>query len=86
MHRLLGFCFVFLTGCSAGPQAPSFLILNSYFPSWLIASLFSLIIVIVFRFFLIKTKVDDCLPAAFFFYVACWLIVSMAITYFYSPR
>lgn len=85
---LLGLLLFFgsLAGCTSGAQSPDFLLLNSYFPSWLIGSLVALVLTVFIRFLLIKASIDDYLPWRFFVYVAIWLVFSMAFSYFYSPR
>lgn len=84
------FCLLIFTsslaGCASGAQSPDFLLLNSYFPSWLIGSILALVLTVVIRFVFVRSGVDDYLPFRFFVYVAIWLVFSMALSYFYSPR
>lgn len=75
-----------LAGCASGVQSPDFLFLNSYFPSWLVGAIAALLLTVVVRVVLIRCGVDDFLPFRFFVYVAIWLILTMAFSYFYSPR
>lgn len=75
-----------LAGCTSSPQAPAFLVLDSYFPSWLVGALAAFVVTVIFRALLIKTGVDDWIPARFWVYIAFWLSVSIAISYLYSPR
>lgn len=75
-----------MSGCSLSAQSPDFLVLHSYFPSWLVGALFALIATVALRYVLVKTGVDDHLPLRFFVYVGIWLIGTMAMAYLYSPR
>ena len=77
---------VFLTGCAAGGKAPDFLLLGSFFPSWLIGALIAVPVTMVLRALFIKSGIDDYLPFRFFVYVGFWLVFSMLFTYIYSPR
>lgn len=73
-------------GCASGGQAPDFLLLGSFFPSWLIGALIAVPVTVLIRSWLIKSGVDDYLPLRFFVYVGFWLVIAMLFTYFYSPR
>lgn len=75
-----------LSGCTLAAQSPDFLVLNSYFPSWLVGALIALVLTVVIRYGFIKAGFDDYLPFRFFVYVGIWLIFSMAFSYLYSPR
>ncbi|KUF41232.1 hypothetical protein AS359_10685 [Comamonas kerstersii] len=74
------------SGCTGTGQAPDFLILNSYFPSWLVGALVAMVITVCIRVLLIKLDLDDYLPFRFFVYTALWLSISIVFTYIYSPR
>ena len=79
-------CCGLLSGCSLGAQAPDFLILNSYFPSWLIGAIAATPVAVAVRYGLIRLGVDDYLPLRFFVYLGLWLILALAFAYLYSPR
>jgi hypothetical protein len=80
------FFILALTGCSIEKKSPDFLILNSYFPSWLVGGLIAIPITILARCILIKLGVDDFLPWRFFVYIGFWIIVTMVFFYINSPR
>lgn len=84
-YLLLAFSGI-LSGCAIGAQSPDFLLLNSYFPSWLVGALVAVVLTVLIRYGFIKIGIDDYLPFRFFVYVGIWLIFSMAFSYFYSPR
>lgn len=79
-------CCLLLTGCAVSAQSPDFLLLNSYFPSWLIGVFIAIPLTVLIRFGLIKAGIDDFLPFRFFVYVCIWLIIAMIFSYIYSPR
>lgn len=85
LRKLFLLISLLLTGCGSGDRAPEILILSSYFPSWLVASVISVPITVIFRFAMIKAGVDDYLPFRFVVYVCIWLIICMAIYYINSP-
>lgn len=75
----------FVSGC--GPaRAPSFLLLGSYFPSWLIGAGLSIPVTLLIRWGLVRAGVDDVLPARLFVYVCVAVIFTMAFAYYFSPR
>ncbi len=80
---LLG--LLMLTGCGQG-RAPSFLILGSYFPAWLVGVAISIPITVVIRAVLIRSGVDDALPARLLVYSGLCLLLTLAFTYAFSPR
>lgn len=75
-----------LSGCTLGPQAPDFLLLNSYFPSWLIGAIAATPVTVMVRYGLIRIGIDDFLPLRFWVYISFWLILALAFAYFFSPR
>ena len=74
------------SGCTSSGQAPDFLILNSYFPSWLVGAIAAIVITVCIRVLFIKLDLDNYFPFRFFVYAALWLSISIAFTYIYSPR
>lgn len=86
LTSLLLFASLLLSGCSFGAQAPDFLLLNSYFPSWLIGAIAATPITVVVRYGLMRVGIDDFLPLRFWVYISFWLILALAFAYFFSPR
>ena len=76
---------VSLSGCSEG-RAPSFLVLGSYFPAWLVGVAISIPITVVIRAVLVRSGVDDALPARLLVYSGLCLLLTLAFTYAFSPR
>lgn len=74
-----------LVGCSSA-RAPSFLLLGSYFPSWLIGAGVSIPFTLVVRWALIRAGIDDALPVRLLMYVCVALLFTMAFAYLFSPR
>lgn len=73
--------------CSAcGTRAPSFLLLGSYFPSWLIGLIISIPLTVLIRLGLIKAGIDDVLPLRLFIYTCVALIFTMIFAFIFSPR
>lgn len=79
---------VLLVGLMARPcaaeTAADFLVLGSYFPSWLIGAILAVPLTIALRYLLLRTGIDDFLPWRFLVYICFWLIFSMAFTYIYG--
>jgi hypothetical protein len=74
-----------LTGCNAS-RAPSFLLLNSYFPSWLIGCFIAVPVTLIIRHVLIRTGIDDLLPWRLLVYFCIGLLFTMVFAYYFSPR
>ena len=71
---------------AASPQAPSFQLLDSYFPSWLIGAGVAVPVVLCVRFVLIRSGIDDTLPWRLLVYVCLGVLFTMAFAYYFSPR
>lgn len=76
---------VLLSGCSEG-RAPSFLVLGSYFPAWLVGVAISIPLTIAIRSALIRTGIDDALPLRLLVYSCLCVLLTLAFTYAFSPR
>lgn len=74
------------TAAAASPQAPSFQLLDSYFPSWLIGAGVAIPVVLGLRYALIRTGIDDTLPWRLLVYVCLGALFTMAFAYYFSPR
>jgi hypothetical protein len=74
-----GLAVILLQGCSS---APSQNILGSYFPSWMVCALISLVVTVVVRGIFVKTGIDAVLPVPLIAYLglfaaftfAAWLV------------
>lgn len=75
-----------LSACNSGPQAPSFLLFDSFFPSWLIGVFVAVPITLVLRVILVRTGIDDVLPFRLLTYVCIGACIAMAFSFYYSPR
>ncbi len=75
---------IFCSGCAA--RAPSFLLLGSYFPSWLIGLIISIPITALIRLGFIRSGIDDVLPLRLFTYTCMALIITMIFAFVFSPR
>lgn len=83
----LGFTVLLSLLCSAcATRAPSFLLLGSYFPSWLIGLVISIPLTVLVRLGLIKSGIDDVLPLRLFVYTCVTLIFTMIFAFVFSPR
>lgn len=71
---------------AAGARAPSFLLFDSYFPSWLVGAFAAIPLTLVVRHVLIRAGIDDVLPWRLFVYVCLGLLFTMAFAYYFSPR
>src|ERR1700742_4119964 len=83
MCRMLsiGLCFtaILLVGCS---RAPSFNILGSFFPSWIVCGIIGILLTVAMRWFFVRVKLEQelsplilvypCLTA--FFTFTLWLL------------
>ncbi len=85
LKLLFLFCIATLAGCSQA-RAPSFLLFGSYFPSWLIGVGVAIPIVLLIRMVLIRTGIEDYLPARLLVYVSMVVLCAMAFAFIYSPR
>lgn len=77
------FVIIFLKGCkSEGP--PVVVFLGSYFPAWIFYFIFSIILVLLLRIFLIKISIDEFIKYKFVFYVSLIVIVAFLLSLFFS--
>lgn len=89
--RSIGLCsvvvlgLVFLSGC-AQARAPEFMIMGSYFPSWLVGAAVAIPLTLLLRTALIRLGLDDLLPVRLLVYVCIGLMFTLAFAYFFSPR
>lgn len=74
-----------VAGCGA-PRAPSFLILDSYFPTWLVGVAVAIPLTLACRYVLIRLGIDDELPLRLLVYVCLAICFTLAFAYFFSPR
>lgn len=74
-----------LAGCGQG-RAPSFLILGSYFPAWLVGLAISIPLTTIIRAALIRSGLDDALPVRLLVYSCLCLLLTLVFTYAFSPR
>lgn len=74
-----------LSACSQG-QAPTFLLFDSYFPSWLVGIFAAVPLTLLIRAILVRTGIDDVLPFRFLTYVCIGACFAMAFSFYYSPR
>ena len=74
-----------LSACSEG-RAPLFMIMGSYFPTWLVGLAISIPLTVVIRVGLIRLDLDDALPARQLVYVCICLLLTLAFTYVFSPQ
>lgn len=74
-----------VAGCGS-PQAPSFLIFDSYFPAWLVGVAVSIPLTLACRYVLIRLGIDDNLPLRLLVYVCLAICFTLAFAYFFSPR
>ncbi|MFW8565920.1 YtcA family lipoprotein [Orrella sp. 11846] len=82
---MLGIFSFLLSGCSFA-QAPAFFMFGSYFPSWLVGSAVSILLVLPLRWILIRTGIDDALPLRLVFYVCLALIMAIGFSYLFSAQ
>ncbi|MGG4604787.1 YtcA family lipoprotein [Paenalcaligenes sp. Me131] len=85
LKLLFLFCIATLSGCGQA-RAPSFLLFGSYFPSWLIGVGVAIPIVLLIRWGLIRTGIEEYLPARLLVYVSMVVLCAMAFAFIYSPR
>lgn len=78
-------CLLALSGCSQG-RAPSFMIMGSYFPAWLVGLAISIPLTVVIRQGLIRSGLDDALPVRLLVYVCLCVLLTLAFTYIFSPQ
>lgn len=74
-----------LSGCSFA-QAPVFFMFGSYFPSWLVGSAISILLVLPLRWILIRAGIDDALPLRLLFYVCLALMMTIGFSYLFSAQ
>lgn len=74
-----------LAGCDTA-RAPSFLIMGSYVPSWLVGAFISIPFTLLVRLVFIRTRLDDALPARLLVYLAIALLFTLAFASLFSPR
>jgi hypothetical protein len=74
-----------LSACSQG-RAPSFMIMGSYFPAWLVGLAISIPLTVLVRLGLIRAGIDDALPARLLVYVCICLLMTLGFTYAFSPQ
>jgi hypothetical protein len=74
-----------LTACGQG-RAPSFMIMGSYFPAWLVGLGVSIVLTAIIRAGLIRSGLDDTLPARLLVYACLCLLMTLAFTYVFSPQ
>lgn len=70
----------------ASARAPSFLLFDSYFPSWLVGAFAAVPLTLAIRYALIRAGIDDALPLRLFVYVCMGILFTMAFAYYFSPR
>jgi len=66
-------------GCAGCSHAPSFDILGSYFPSWMICALVGLCATIAVRGLLVKVGIDKELPMPIVVYLAFTIAFTLAM-------
>lgn len=74
-----------LSACSQG-QAPSFLLFDSFFPSWLVGIFVAVPITLVLRVILLRIGIDEVMPFRLLTYVCICACIVMAFSFYYSPR
>lgn len=74
-----------LSGCGQG-RAPSFMIAGSYFPAWLVGLALSIPLTVIIRAVVIRSGLDDALPARLLVYSCLCLLMTLAFTYAFSPK
>lgn len=77
MH--IAISILLLSGCVAH-QAPTFTVLGSYFPSWMACAFIGLGVTIGIRLILIRSGIDDVLPARLLLYTC----LALAVAFLYS--
>ncbi|MGG4773568.1 hypothetical protein E4695_10795 [Alcaligenaceae bacterium 429] len=85
LKLLFLFFIATLSGCGQA-RAPSFLLFGSYFPSWLIGVGVSIPIVLLIRMVMIRTGIEEYIPARLLVYVSMVVLCTMAFAFIYSPR
>lgn len=76
----LSFLFVIiLAGCTPA-EAPSFSLLGSYFPSWLVCIFIGVIVAVIARIFFIRIGIDEVLPCRLFVYICLALAVGFMVS------
>ena len=74
-----------LSACSQG-QAPSFLLFDSYFPSWLVGIFVAVPITLVLRAIFLRIGIDEVMPFRLLTYLCIGACIVMAFSFYYSPR
>ncbi|HRL20860.1 YtcA family lipoprotein [Alcaligenes sp. SDU_A2] len=69
-----------LGGCAG---APTVYIAGSYFPAWLVSVLGAIVLTVLLRVLLIRSGVDDALPARLAVYVSLTLALTFAALLFF---
>ena len=93
MRRSLGFvqraawlsALLLLAGCDT-TRAPSFLIMGSYVPSWLVGAFISIPFTLLLRLVFIRLRIDDALPVRLLVYLGIALLFTLGFAYLFSPR
>lgn len=76
---------VFLTGCS-NFGAPEFLLLDSYFPLWMLCAVLGIAAAIIARVIFVRLGLDAILPFRLFIYICLALIVACTLYLLLSTR
>lgn len=84
------FCFIFfpcflLTGCF-NTGAPTFMLLDSYFPLWMLCAVLGIVAAIIARAIFVYLGLDELLPFRLLIYVCLALIVTCLLYLLLSTR
>lgn len=74
-----------LAACDTA-RAPSFLVMGSYVPSWLVGAFISIPLTLLVRLVFIRLRLDDALPLRLLVYLAIALLFTLAFAFLFSPR
>lgn len=86
LYKILSLAPAVLLGACAQERAPSFMILGSYFPAWLVGAALSIPVTLLLRWGLVRAGIDDALPMRLLVYVCIALVFTIAFAFAYSPR
>ncbi len=68
------------------PRAPSFFMMGSYFPSWLIGIAIGIPLAAGVRLLFIRAGIDDHLPLRLFIYACLAIIFALVFSFLFSPQ
>jgi hypothetical protein len=70
---------VLLAGATGCGHAPSFNLLGSYFPAWLVCFPIAILLTVLLRFVVRRVQIEDYLRPVFLSYFASWAFFMFAL-------